>query len=508
MWFWPKKASKISQNRGGDAAFREPRAISRPGLQGEFAVREFWRSLHSLAALPNPDPILRAEGKSISVYRTMIDGHLGGVLRKRRAAVRARPWTIESNGADETLTRRVREIFERLDIRSATTNILKAPPMGCSYLECMWSWGDDWIVPTSLLDRPQEWFGWHADGTLRYLDDAGLGRIPPDYKILAARHDPEFSNPYGYPLLSECFWPVALKRGGLQFWMTFLEKYGMPHAVGKVPTTADDIEREQLASSLAAMVQDAVAVINDTSTIELHEATGKAGSTDAYHTLVKWADTEISKAILGETLSTELQDGGSKAAAQTHNDVRADLALDDASLVEQQYNQLIDWICEINAPTASRRPRYQIHMPEDLKAARVERDMKLGIAFTPEYYQDVYGIDPRYIAGTKSAAPAATPPVSGTAEFAESIDAWTPDRLAQELAAQLQPDEARKHQVELVGAIMSFAERADGFEAFTEWLETEYPRLELSEFRAAVERFCLIGDLAGRSDAVPDQGNG
>ena len=47
--------------------------------------------------LPNPDPILRATGNALPVYRSMLyDAHIGGLARRRRAAVKALDWELET----------------------------------------------------------------------------------------------------------------------------------------------------------------------------------------------------------------------------------------------------------------------------------------------------------------------------------------------------------------------------------------------------------------------------
>jgi len=52
--------------------------------------------------LPNPDPILRAQGKAISVYRDLrTDAHVGGCIRRRKSAVKALEW-----GLDRAVARR------------------------------------------------------------------------------------------------------------------------------------------------------------------------------------------------------------------------------------------------------------------------------------------------------------------------------------------------------------------------------------------------------------------
>ena len=64
--------------------------------------------------------------------------------------------------------------------------------------------------------------------------------------------------------------------------------------------------------------------------------------------LIDKMNSEISKAILGQTPTTEIGSTGSYAAANTHMAVRQDIIDSDKKLVESVINQLIRWIYEIN----------------------------------------------------------------------------------------------------------------------------------------------------------------
>lgn len=507
---WSKKDPKTTvsdPSSGRNTTPGDP--ISGGDLTGEFAVRKFQRELMSLlTVLPNPDPILRSERIQLPTYRAMVDGHLGAVTRKRRAAVRSRPWILEANGADSRSTARVMDCLKTLSVRSILTRGWNALPYGYAVQETVWGDFDDGIFPVKVLDKPQEWFGWHVDSSFRFVDDMGLGQLVPPCKFLVTRNEPDTMNPYGKPLLSECFWPLAFKRGGLQFWMTFLEKYGMPRIVGKVPAGTSEFDRDRLLSALVGMVRDAAIVINDNQTIDLQESQSKSTSADAYSSLVRWADTEISKAILGETLSTELGTVGSLAAAEVHNDVRKDLAQDDATMLESMMNELIGWIYDLNWPTQSIRPEFKIQMPEDLKSGRVARDKELtammmqsGNALSSEYFSTTYDIDPKYIVPAAPSTSSARPAIGTGAMFAEAPEeSWRPDHLSQALAAKLQPKEIQDQQQELVGRIMEFAQQEDGFPGFLEFLETQFPSIPTPQLESMVSQFHLLGELAGRSD--------
>ena len=85
----------------------------------------------------------------------------------------------------------------------------------------------------------------------------------------------------------------------------------MPHFIGKHPRGAGKEETNPLADMLEDMVQDAIAVIPDDSSVEIQEA-DKTSSAEIYDKLIDKMNAEISKAILGQTLTNEMGNTGSQ----------------------------------------------------------------------------------------------------------------------------------------------------------------------------------------------------
>lgn len=454
-------------------AFAESR-LDQGGLGQELTQRQMIMAMADFQGLPNPDPILRAEGKSISTYRSMVDGHLSSVMGKRLAAVSARPWSIERGKASARATAKTQEIFENLDVREFVKSCLKANGMGVSLQESVWG-ADDWIIPVRLIERPPEWFRFGLRGEVRFLDDGGRNEIVPPRKILVARHGGDFLNPYGHPILSECFWPLALKRGGLRLWMLFCEKFGLPKTIGKVPANTPEAEKHDLLMRLEAMVRAAAAVIPIGSSVELLET--KVSGNLPFPGLVKWADSEMSKAWLGETLSTELQgNSGSRAAAQVHNEVRADLAQDDANLVEAVANQLISWIWEINSVPGP-MPWFAIQMPEDLQSGRIQRDQglyMLGWRPSALYFEDTYNIAKEHTAriddGRTGQAAAPDPGAAFGEPDPAALEELTEESILQDLEAALTPHDLQDLAEPMVGPILDLAGKCHSFAEFQEGL--------------------------------------
>ncbi|MBR2096130.1 MAG: DUF935 family protein, partial [Fibrobacter sp.] len=281
-------------------------------LAKEVATRNVAEYITGLDYLPNPDTIIKAQGGNIKVYREMIDAHLDAVKNKRFAAITSRAWTIDGSKGDQNKAKFVEEYLWNIDLRNTISQMLEAIGFGYAVHEIVWdAVATDLgvlILPTAIKDRKQEWFKFDSDGKLLLQTKDGTRQEMPARKFLVTRNRPTTANPYGNSTYSRCFWPLAFKKGGLKFWMLFVEKYGMPKAIGKVPPTATDAEQQQFLKMLAGLIRDAVAVIPQTGSVELLET--RLSGTNPHAEIIAWADKAMSKAWLGETLTTEQTSSG------------------------------------------------------------------------------------------------------------------------------------------------------------------------------------------------------
>ncbi|HCA7964669.1 TPA: DUF935 family protein, partial [Escherichia coli] len=174
----------------------------------------------------------------------------------------------------------IRDMLDDLDLSRIIGEMTDAVLYGYQPCEIMWGRSvKSWAI-ADIVGKPPEWFQFDNDNLLRFrAKDAGLeGEPVPLNKFVVPRQDATYDNPYGFPDLSMCFWPVTFKKGGMKFWVRFAEKYGSPWVIGKHPRGTAQGEIDLLLDSMEAMVEDAVAAIPDDSSIEIKEAAGKADS--------------------------------------------------------------------------------------------------------------------------------------------------------------------------------------------------------------------------------------
>ncbi|MEO8120916.1 MAG: DUF935 family protein [Rhodoferax sp.] len=371
--------------------------------------------------LPNPDPILKAQGKDITTYRDMrTDALVGGCIRRRKSAVKALDWGLDRGQSASRTAKSVKAMLGDLDLERIIGQMLEATLNGYQPMEIAWAKVGALIVPGDVQAKPPEWFCFDADSRLRFKSREAplVGELLPERKFLLPRQDPTYQNPYGFADLSMCFWPLLFKKGGMKFWLAFAEKFGSAFSVGKLPRSASNEERAELLDSLEALIQNGVATIPDDGSIELVEMAGKSASADLYEKLVLHSRGEIAIALLGQNQTTEAS--ANKASSVSGLEVTRDLRDGDAKLVAAAMNQLIRWTCELNwggadAPVWS---MWDQESQDKLQAARDKSNHEAGARYSNAYFERAYGYQAGDLLPEGSGPPATTPQV-GTVAFAE-----------------------------------------------------------------------------------------
>lgn len=352
----------------------------------------------SLTYLPDPDPVLRAKGLDIAAYRELLtDPHLSAVLDKRKSGIQSMLWEIDGTGVLKREIKFFQNYFENIDLHHLNGLILDCIYFGYQPFVHYWDLIDGKRIPR-VEDRPQEYFFYDIKNQLRIKSKENTsGLEAEELAFTVSRYKPTYLNPYGERLASKVFWPIAFKKGGFKFWLTMTEKYGMPFLIGKVPKGTKKEDQDKFATSLQNMIQDAVAVINDTDNVEILESSGKVGSADLYEKLVEFCNKEISKAVLTVTNTVELQQGrGSYAASQTQKEGEEDVNLSDQKIVENFWNKIIYLTHRLNFGEG-KAPKFVLYTPDDVDKTIAERDQILtkgiGIRFTPKYIKKTYNLE-------------------------------------------------------------------------------------------------------------------
>ena len=484
-----------------DAVLKQKNLKSK--ITDEIATRKRALNFYTLAnILPDPDIVLRKQGKDITIYKELLcDSHVFACVQSRKAGVLSLDWEINRGLDKDQNAEEIENVLKRLNVHKLIADILDATQYGFQPLEIMWKREKSGhVMPARVIAKPPEWFCFDDDNNLKFRTKENYyGELVPDKKFLLVQNNPTYNNPYGERTLSRVFWNVTFKKGGMKFWVVFTEKYGMPHLIGKHPRGASKAETDSLADMLEEMVQDAIAVIPDDSSVEIKEAS-KSSSAEIYEKLIDKMNSEISKAILGQTLTTEIGSSGSYAAANTHMQVRQDIIDSDKKLVESTINQLIRWIYEINFPNAD-IPVFELYAPEDVDLTLAQRDKILsetGVKFTKEYFIKAYGLEEEDFDIREDIIP---PQVPNFKEFKEQEEtAPLGQEQLEDLFKFLAENELSNQAQKMLSPLISLLETCDSYEEAYELLTDK--NLKSKKFEESLQKALFLSELQGRSDGL------
>ncbi|WP_044273339.1 DUF935 family protein [Pseudomonas fluorescens] len=452
--------------------------------------------------LPNPDPILKAQGKDIKVYRDLRSSALvGGNIRRRKASVLALERGLKRGDAPVKVERFVREWLADIDMDRVIRELLDASLFGYQPVEIMWRPVGMFVLPEDLLGKPAEWFLYDQDNNLRFrARDAGMtGELCDPQRFVVARQDATYINPYGFADLSMCFWPAVFMKGGLKFWVQFTEKYGSPWVIGKHSRGATDGETDLLLDSLESMVQDAVAVIPDDASVQIIEATGKTGSAEVYRGLLEYCRSEINVAMLGQNQTTEKE--SNRASAQAGAEVTKDIRDGDAGIVAAALNAVIRRIVDINFGESVKAPVYELWEQEEIDKLLAERDKSLsdsGVQFTSQYWKRKYNLVDGDIV---EAAPPATAPEFAEAALKPILDQVALDQAIDGLPAQLLQEQSEQAVAPLIEALQRGRSDSEALGLLAE----VYPQMDTQALEQTLARLMFISDIWGRLSANADR---
>lgn len=443
--------------------------------------------------LPNPDIILRNAGKTISVLSSLENHYqVSACIESRKAGTLSCNWELKENNCKNF--KFYDELFNCLDIHRLIEDILDAPMYGYVPIEISWQKEGSNLIPSCLSAKPQEWFFFNSEGEFFFKDKNFNGKREIDLngcKFLLPRNKPTFKNPYGKAKLSSAFWNVAFINGGMEFWIKFSEKYAMPYMFGKYDRSLSKVEQRDFLQGLKNLVQDAVALIPSDGSVEIMQ-TGSTSNSAIYSDLITKCENNISKAILGATLTTDIGSSGSYAASNTHMGVREDIIASDKRLVENIINQFIRMIDTLNFQD-NNLPEFKFVDETDLSAL-AERDNKvaaLGVKFTKEYIKKTYGYEENDIEIVSNSA----------FEYEDNhgaVEINMPE--SEDFDFDINPLN------ENLNKIAKYFESSKDYEGALNQLEDLYPQFSSEKLEKILTKLIFISELQGRLEAQQVEG--
>ena len=335
------------------------------------------------------------------------DLHYLAVLGTRKHAVSQLDLVVRavsSSADDQRAAAMVREMISDgpIQLDGAMFDILDAIGKGFSATEILWDRsGREWF-PGELKWRDPRWFAfdWISGEQMLVRTLQGEGEPIPVGDITRPRHfggdlplvpgwsqDNIAVQPMTAPLapfkfivhfakakaglpvrggLRAAGWSYLFKNYVLKDWVTFTEVFGQPLRVGKYHPGASEKDKQALLQAVSNIGTDAAAIIPESMLIEFTEA-HQTGSAELYERFCSYLDAQVSKAVLGQTLTTEMpRSGGSRAAAEVHDTVRRDILNADAKrLAATLARDLVRPIVDLNMGPQARYPKIELGLPDD-----------------------------------------------------------------------------------------------------------------------------------------------
>lgn len=248
----------------------------------------------------------------------LMDTHLTCVIEKRKNAVLCSDIEFQVNGKpDETVNEQIRSpwfnklIGDIIDVRFWGFSLCQFYKEG--------EWVDYDLVPRKHVDPIKKLILRHQTDVTglpwdKYTDLLFIGS-PSDLGLLAK------AAPW-----------VIYKRNTTGDWSQFSEIFGMP--IQEYIYDSDDEESRQRAMEDAANTGSLAQFFHAKDTeFKLTEAGNKTGSADVYERLCERCNNEISKLVLGNTLTTESSENGTQALGTVHKKVEDKVAQADKNYV-------------------------------------------------------------------------------------------------------------------------------------------------------------------------------
>jgi hypothetical protein len=350
------------------------------------------------------DPIYPDRSKLMNLYHDiMLDGHLSAVIEKRILNLLNTPIHFQTKGKQNDL---ITDLIDTEAFENMLRYIIEAKFFGYSLM---------WVDITQpgvnkprvkLIDRR------HVEPTrhiYKYKESDSLNAgidytLPPypAYTMTAGRAD-------DLGLLLKCAPYVLIKRGNFSDWATFAEIFGMPLRVFKYPqhNPAAKTEMEKVAENTGSA---AAIVMSDQNKAEFVENKTTQSGKGVHESLADWCNNEISKIVLGNTMTTDAQGGNYKG--EVHQDSEdAIFEADRRGALRILNTQGYD-LCQIHGYNPGDGLFSYVESDSIELKDRIDIDKKLNeiVEMEPTYFYEKYGVPvPKGGAKLKEVQPTSQP---------------------------------------------------------------------------------------------------
>lgn len=262
------------------------------------------------------------------------DTHLFSQMQTRKLAVTGLDWEVQEFSESE-LDKQVAEFVEKQlrgieNLDEIFIDLLDAIGKGISVMEIDWGFqnGSNVIENIRYVHPKKLIWDYETDEMKLCTKDYPSGISFPHNKFVIHQYKAKSGHSSRAGVLRIISWMYLFKNYDIKDWVAFCEVFGMPLRLGKYNAAASENDKRALMEAIYNLGTDAAGIIPDSTVIEFIESQ-KTTSVELYECFARYCDEQISKAVLGQTLSSDTG-GGSYAQGKVHNEVRHDLTAADA----------------------------------------------------------------------------------------------------------------------------------------------------------------------------------
>ena len=347
-----------------------------------FDIASYMNSLTSATAI---DMYNRARLYDMYQSAFITDPHLIGIKRKRLVGACRTPIEfVRNNKPDDAVNAVLRQPW----FRRFRKDVVESELWGFTIMQ----------------------FYKEADGTINYDSINRKHYDPVQQTILRFQSDVNgapieaFSNtliigedPRGLGIMSAIMPYVLYKRGNMGDWAQFCQIFGMP--IREYTYDAGDEEaRKRLIEDARRQGANAVYIHPKDSALNLHESGNKTGSSDLYKSFTEECDSQMSIAMLGNTLTTNAKATGTQALGTVHQEEEDEIKEEDEALILSVLNgsRMFRILESLGLSVEGGEFRFIEAKNVDKTAqlnAVTQLHEKLGLPIDDDYLYDTFDID-------------------------------------------------------------------------------------------------------------------
>ncbi len=311
----------------------------------------------------------------------MTDTHLFSVMEKRKSAVLSTPIEFSRNGKPD---KRIAELIESPWFRNFLSDILDSiwlgPTLFQFYIDSS-GWLTYDLIPRKHVDP--------INREIRKLQSDIKGVSWDEYADLLFIGNPrETGN-----MVKAVPW-ILYKNGTAADWAQFAEIFGQPMREGTYDAW-DDNARQKLINDIMALGSSPVFIHPEGTKINLIESSQKGSTCDVYERLATFCNSEISKRVLGNTLTTEVGDKGTQALGTVQQEGEQDITF----FVKRRLLNILNYdvtetFANLGINTTGGKFSFVPPKKKDL-SAKITIDCKLkneiGLPIDDDYFYEEYG---------------------------------------------------------------------------------------------------------------------